>query len=57
MPPSSPLTHMQSEAAFTLFQARAMLWVHIKGKDLSGAAWWEERLRNIACALIAQGMR
>jgi hypothetical protein len=42
-----------SDAAFSLFQARAMLWVHIKGRDSVGAAWWEARLRAVAATLVS----
>jgi hypothetical protein len=44
-----------SDSAFTLFQARAMLWCHVKGRDSVGAAWWSERLLTIAGALLTNG--
>lgn len=41
-----------SDNAFALFQARAMLWCHVKGRDPVGAAWWNDKLRSIAASLI-----
>jgi hypothetical protein len=47
----------RSDGAQALFQARAMLWCHVKGRDAAGAAWWEERLRNIATAILSTHSR
>lgn len=62
MSPTSSLIHMsdaanipqhRSDGAQALFQARAMLWCHVKGRDSVGAAWWEARLRAVAATLVS----
>lgn len=46
-----------SDAAKALFEARAMLWLSIKGKDDKSADWWAERAQSIACAILSTHAR
>ena len=46
-----------SEAAVTLYKARAMIALSRKYKDTANEAWWSERAQSIACAILSTHAR